>query len=251
MIQQYENSLRSLISLMLGESDITDFKVSSDRIEKWKEKREIEKKKYNGVLSEVRIIYYSDFYDLGTIVSKHWAKFKDVLDDKKRFEVLFDEVQNFRNTLSHGRELLPYQEEFLKGIVGDLKTKIILFHNKNMNVDDYFIKILKISDNLGNIWDDNNWRSEGFIKRPILRVGDTFELLVDAYDPKGKEINYEVKFRSSTRQEFNVKNKEGRFTIDVTKEMISKNLWINISASTDESEYENRNSQIIVFSVLP
>lgn len=191
MIQQYENSLRSIISLILSDSDNAEFQVSPDRIEKWKEKREIEKKKYNGVLSEIRIIYYSDFYDLETIVLKQWEKFKDVFVDKKRFEVLFKEVENFRNTLSHGRELLPYQEEFLKGIVGDLKTKIVLFHNKNMNAADYFIKLLKISDSLGNIWE----RSRGLIglnTGSILRVGDTIELLVDAYDPKGREITYTI-----------------------------------------------------------
>lgn len=246
MIQQYENSLRSIISLILGESDTADFKVSPDRIEKWKEKREIEKKKYNGVLVEARIIYYSDFYDLETIILKHWEKFKDVFDDKKRFEVLFKEVENFRNTLSHGRELLPYQEEFLKGIVGDLKTKIVLFHNKNMNVDDYFIKILKVSDNIGHIWGSDVW-----IKRPILRVGDTIELLVEAYDPKGREITYELRLLYSSGVEHKVRDKEGRFTIDIIKEMISKNIFIRITASTEESEYENEDSENIVYSVLP
>lgn len=247
MIQQYENSLRSIISLILGESDNTDFKVSPDRIEKWKEKREIEKKKYNSVLSEVRIIYYSDFYDLETIVLKQWEKFKDLFVDKKRFEVLFKEVENFRNTLSHGRELLPYQEEFLKGIVGDLKTKIVIFHNKNMNADDYFIKLLKVSDSIGNIWDKSKGLI-GLVTGSILRVGDTIELLVDAYDPKGREITYTI---TSTVFKNKIENKEGKFTIDVTKEMISESIFIDIIVSTKESEYKNEQRTTLFYTVLP
>jgi hypothetical protein len=74
MIQEYENLLRSIISNTLGIVDETDFKVSPERIVKWKDKREEELKKFDGILSEKRLIYYSDFYDLGNIISKNWDK---------------------------------------------------------------------------------------------------------------------------------------------------------------------------------
>ena len=86
MTNEYENILRKIISIVLGINDDTDFGVTQDRIEKWKEKREIEYKKYDGIIIENRIIYYSDFYDLETIVSKKWEKLKPIFLDKKKFE---------------------------------------------------------------------------------------------------------------------------------------------------------------------
>ena len=45
MINEYENTLRRLIIDIIGANDNSDYKVSPERIEKWKEKREIDIKK--------------------------------------------------------------------------------------------------------------------------------------------------------------------------------------------------------------
>ena len=75
MIQEYENFLRYIISHILGEQDTSDFKVSVDRLEAWKKRRETEKKKNRGQLVENRIIYFSELSDLGTIIINNWDKF--------------------------------------------------------------------------------------------------------------------------------------------------------------------------------
>ena len=41
MINEYENVLRRLIINIIGKNDNSEYKVSHDRLEKWKEKREI------------------------------------------------------------------------------------------------------------------------------------------------------------------------------------------------------------------
>ncbi len=79
MIQEYENVIRQIILSILGNDDSADFGITDDRLKKWEEKREIEKKKYGGVLTENRLIYYSDFYDLKTIIEKNWNLFKKIL----------------------------------------------------------------------------------------------------------------------------------------------------------------------------
>jgi hypothetical protein len=245
MIQEYENLLRIIISGFLGAGDNVNYKISPERIEKWKEKKEIEKKKHNGLLVEARLIYYSDFYDLGNIISKNWEVFKPIFDDKKRFDVLFQEIESFRNTLSHSRPILPYQEHFLKGIIGDLKTKIVIHHNRNMNADDYFIKVLKVSDNLGNNW-DNTMNPLGLTTTNILRVGDSIELLIDAFDPKGREITYEVQWGDT-----NLSSLSNSFVLSVNKSMIKPRSEIYIRVSTKEDDYENKDSTFWRYSVLP
>lgn len=86
---------------MLGEGDSTDFKVSSDRIEKWKRERETYKKNNRGQLVENRIIYFSDLYDLRTIIINNWEKFETIFHSKERFLVYFDEVRTLRTSISH------------------------------------------------------------------------------------------------------------------------------------------------------
>lgn len=92
--------------------------------------------------------------------------FLPVLLNKKRFEIFFNEVESCRNSLSHGRKLIISQELICKGILKDLKNSITIYHNKNEMKEDFFIEIIRITDNIGNLWDKNNYSN-----RPILRVG--------------------------------------------------------------------------------
>ncbi len=81
MITEYENTLRRLILSILGE-DSSSYKVSTERILNWEDKKNIARKKNKGVLLENRLIYYSDFYDLKNIVSKIWELFLPILQNK-------------------------------------------------------------------------------------------------------------------------------------------------------------------------
>lgn len=243
MINKYENTLRRIILSIIGSQDNSDYKVPTERVDKWKEKRIIEEKKNNGVLFENRLLYYSDFYDLKTIIDKNWEYFLPIFNDKKRFMVFFKEVEQFRNTLAHGRDLIESQTNLLKGIVSDLKNSITIYYNKNEMKDDYFIKITKINDNLGNIF---------FIPGasrpiPILRVDDEYELYVEAIDPKDRKIIYSLHTDRSIilAQESNV------LKIIVTKQLVGETIRLWVYAKAPLSEYNNEDRKAIFITVLP
>ncbi|MCC9166391.1 hypothetical protein [Pontibacter harenae] len=244
MINEYENTLRELITSLIGSSDTSNYKVSPERIEKWKEKREIEKKKNKGILLEPRLIYYSDFYDINTIIEKNWDIFSPILNDKKRFSVFFKEIEQFRNTLAHGRKLIASQESLLSGILMDLKNAITIFHNKNHMKDDYFIELIKVSDNLGNFWGKSVFERSG---KPNLKVGDQYELLIEANDPKDRKIQYEI---LTLGLNFSLKQESNRFIFQIGKELIGQNTLLLVKVSTPDSEYKNeimRKISIIVY----
>ena len=176
MTIEYENTLRRIISLVLGDDDNAKFGISPDRVKIWKEKRETEKKKKNGILIESRLIYFSDFYDLKSIVHKNWNSFKEILLKKKIFEANFDQIESLRNSVSHGRSLCSFQKHLITGITGDLKSNLVKYCNKNMNADDYFIRILNISDSLGNQWEIGALNNTLLVAKGILRVNDQIEL---------------------------------------------------------------------------
>ncbi len=246
MTIEYENTLRRIISLIIGTEDSAKFNISPERISIWKEKREAENKKYKGSNIESRLIYYSDFYDLKIIVHKNWEIIKDILIDKKRFESNFDQIEAFRNTISHGREIFPFQENLIIGITGDLKSLLVKYHNKNMDANDYFIRILKISDNLGNQWEIGKGNLSGLITKSTIQVNDTVNIKVEAYDPKNREITYNF-----SCQHFNIENKNGNLELIVTKEMIKKIFSFSVRVYTENQDYENTESKTFHYSVIP
>lgn len=239
---EFENTLRSLIIDLIGDSDTSPYKVSEERIAKWKEKRDVEIKKYKGVLNERRLIYYSDFYDLKSIIDKNWPVFLSVFTDKKRFEVFFAEVEKFRNTIAHGRVLTLSQEYLLKGITSDLKNLITIYHNKNEMKEDFFVRIIKICDNIGNVWPSKP------NPEPILKVGDEYELYVEANDPKDRLIEYQL----LTFNGVLIKNQpSNRFNFKIDNSLVGHKISLIIQVSTPYSEYENQEGFVINATVLP
>lgn len=241
MINEYENLLRNIILNFLGEN-ADSYKISSDRIGKWKEKKEEDDKRSRGI-KEIRLVYYSDFYDLGTIIDKNWEIFSPLLEDKKRFNIFFKEVSNYRNTVAHGRQLTKSQTCLLEGILLDLKNLRTIYHNKNNMVEDFFISIDKISDNLGNVWTKEK---RGF--QATVRVGDEYEILIEANDPKGQEIEYEIK---SLDLKLNITQKNNRINFQIDKNIIGKDNTVLVSAKAINSEYKNETHTTILLTVLP
>jgi hypothetical protein len=241
MINEYENLLRDIIIYHLG-IDPLNYKISPERIQIWDAKKEIESKRKIGLVED-RMIYYSDFYDLKTIIVKNWDAFTPVFLNKKRFEIFFDEVERYRNSIAHGRPLLKSQLLILEGILQDQKNLRAIYHNKNEMKDDYFIRINKVSDNLG-----NSWTSSIQVNKTPLRVGDTYELLIEAVDPKNREIEYEVSFTSSGHR---IVQNDNRFNIEITPNLIAQTTMLFISVRTPNAEYKNENAFQIVCTILP
>ncbi len=241
MFNEYENTLRKIILLVLGENP-ESYKISQDRILKWKEKKDIKLTNQKPTINESRIIYFSDFYDLVTIITKNWDKFQPVLLNKKRFEIFFAEIESCRNEIAHGREITSYQDHLLKGITLDLKSLLTVYYNKNQMITDYFIRILKVSDNLGNIWEDSVSS-----KKVTLREGDYYELIIDAHDPKSREIEYELR----TVAGFSLKQKSNRFNFTIPKLLISQSTSLICIASTPSSDYTNQDILSFRLIVLP
>lgn len=245
MTIEYENKLRLLIMNILGSSDSTSYGVTTDRIEAWKKKRIIERKKYEDRIPETRILYYSDFYDLKKIITKNWEKFQPIFKDKKRFETYFSDMEKFRNTISHGRELTTGQLSLMKGIVDDLNTRITMYHNKNENKNDYFVRVLSFTDNLGNSWNINEMNNI----RVTLKVGDEYEVAIDAYDPKGRTIKYKILFTVNGKV---VISDTKRIKVKITDEFICNGRSVLVTAYTPGSAYKNEHIVgYIMLTVLP
>jgi len=212
-LKEVENSLRDFISALMNEEKgsewINSCGISSDRIIQWKERREVEKKKQKFGTPEDRLIYYSDFFDLSSIIDKSWNdKFKAALGDKATILLFLKILDDFRNPDAHRRELLPHQKHLIIGISGEIRNRIVLYRSKKETGEDYFPRIESVRDNLGNLCTPEHMVVD---TKLTLRPGDKLTFVVTATDPLGEALEYScldnVSWQESNIIEIEIENK--------------------------------------------
>ena len=191
----WHTGLRDFISATLSKSIGSDWVdkcgVTAERIEKWKERQEIEKKRQESGVVETRILYYADFYDLGVILKKHWSgDFSKALGDQKTFLVWLTELEKLRDPDAHRRELLPHQKHLALGISGEIRTRIVRFRSMIETAESFFPRIECVRDSLGSIWTTGNMRT--WYTGKILHPGDTLDLVITATDPMEEQLQYAI-----------------------------------------------------------
>ncbi|TAE24576.1 MAG: hypothetical protein EAZ91_20155 [Cytophagales bacterium] len=191
-----ENSIRDIISFVLlkvyGPQWVDKLKVSEGRLEHWKENYSKEHDRLKGSPLESRLIYYSEFYDLCSIIDKHWDNgFSEVFQDKKPVLVFLKVAEKFRNPDAHSRELFEYQKHLIKGISGELRTQIMKYRGKRENPDDYFPVIEAVIDSLGNSI-SNPVYAQMIQSSQVCKVGDMVEIIAHSIDPLGGDLDYSI-----------------------------------------------------------
>jgi Swt1-like HEPN len=185
-----ENVLRDFIALrlsqMLGPQWEDRLDVTAERIQKWRERRKEEAARLSTGNLETRLLYFADFTDLKTVITKNWELFKDVFGEKRQFEVLLSMLEDFRNPEAHRRGLLPFQEQLVAGICGEIRTQIARYRSHLETSDDCFPRIESAFDNYGRVFPEGT----NSYQRPTLRVGDLIQISVNASDPEGRLLMY-------------------------------------------------------------
>jgi hypothetical protein len=106
-----ENSLRDLIELVLhrkyGAAWESSLKVTAEIKASWEGRKETEKKRLGGQALDSRLLYYSNFHDLRCLIGKHWDDgFSEVFGEKRKLEVLLEEMEKLRDPNAHRRDAL-------------------------------------------------------------------------------------------------------------------------------------------------
>jgi hypothetical protein len=195
-LKDTENALRDFIMLILQESFGQDWEsksgVTEERLEMWRERKMIEEKRQESGVVDERLLYYADFYDLKTILQKHWSgSFSEALGDWKTMEVFLTELEKLRDPDAHRRELLPHQKSLAVGIAGEIRTRITRFRSKRETNEDFFPRIESVRDNLGNIWTPTYSRSMN-TTGAILHPGDYISYVITANDSQGNKLLYGI-----------------------------------------------------------
>lgn len=193
-ISNLENSIRDFLVDHLrrkyGDDYEKHFGVSSERIKIWNARFEEEGKKFPTTAIEQRLIYYSDFYDLTTIIRKNWDidAIRNCFEKFKKIEFYLEELEKYRNPTAHSRDFLKHQEYLIAGISGELRSKIAKYRNMEENVENYFPRIELVRDNYGNFWKIGE--EKHIFTKSVLKPGNVIEFTVTAIDPEDLPLSY-------------------------------------------------------------
>ena len=197
-LKEVENSLRDFIARVLeqkyGHEWLDECGVSEQRLERWKQRKTVETQRQPGGAVEKRLLYYADFYDLRTILNKHWSgEFSQALGGKwKTMEVFLTELEKLRDPHAHQREIMPHQKHLILGLSGEIRNRLVRYRSKMETGDDYYPRLESVRDNLGNVWVPPGYDDYGEMvdTGARLRPGDTLTWVVSATDPMGELLLY-------------------------------------------------------------
>jgi len=194
-LKDTENGLRDFIASVLrrklGVDWVQKCGVPPDRLAQWAGRKEEEAKRQRTGVVDERLLFYSDFYDLETILRKHWSgEFSQAFGDFAEFRALLKQLQKLRDPDAHRRELLPHQKHLALGIAGEIRTSMIRYRSKQDTAEDCFARIESARDSLGNIIVPGEKEPWGILA--TVRVGDTVDFVVTATDPLGDLVEYQI-----------------------------------------------------------
>ena len=227
-LKDAENALRDFITYILipkhGEEWYNHCGVSPERVKKWSE-RKVEDSKRIGITDE-RIIYYADFYDIKTILKNNWDKdFSSVFGEWRKMDVWLSTLESFRNPDSHRRELLLHQKYLILGICSEIRLLIIRYRSMMETSEDYYPRIESIQDRLGNTWTPSITGLKGLFTKNKLRPGDVINFIVTATDPLGESVEIAV---MKPRQIFENWTKNNHFEVIIDESDVMKSFGILI-----------------------
>lgn len=187
-LREVENCLRDNIYYILkdkyGNNWEKHLAVSEDRIKIWNERLLEEQKKLKGKQLDSRLLYYSDFYDLKTIIINNWTIFKEIFKSKKEIEYQLDTLNTYRNPNAHNRELLSHQKHFLMGISGEIKMNIMEYKGNIENENTYFPSVESVQIN------GIHYPYTSIELKKVFKKGEKIEITLFCLTPPDQKIFY-------------------------------------------------------------
>lgn len=142
---------------------------------------------------------YANFYDLLGIVEKerNWEPLAGALGKRAEVLPLLQRFEKLRNTIGHSRPLIPFEQELMSGIAGQIRNQVTLFMSEQDDAGDIYPRIESITDPFGRrfevtVVDELTYR---FIRDPkiTLRPGDVVAFTCIGVDPQGRDLAWEMR----------------------------------------------------------
>lgn len=265
-----ERSLRDLLTIALRSQLGTDWisqVFSEEDVTRLREKQTVEQKRRMGrgvVAVPANLIEYSEFTQLTRLIKRHWDALNGALGSKREITVLLDRFEALRNPVAHGRELLPFEQELLSAIAGEIRNRVTIHISGQDPVGNYFPRIELVRDSLGN--STETAREEApqvftLATDTTLRPGDVVSFTCRGIDPQNRGLFWTFQTPDGTRHSSDelygeTYGESVEWTWQVTRAHISDHATFGVSLTSD-ADYHRRGAGredclvVITYQVLP
>lgn len=241
----FENALRLAIRAVLGKQWTTapGAPVTERLVERMRE----ESARRDGVSVSADLLDYAMTTDLTQLVERNWEQFKPVFEDKKRTLTYFGIVEDVRNTIAHGREVMPHEKHLIAGAAGQLRLQVSEFQSASDGSLTYYPVIERITDNLGSS------PVETFgppVPDKRLNVGDIVSFEAYASGGRGHDVQWHIG-RMPSNTHFSViemdfeggevaaVGNEVELNYTVTDADVMERFWIGVAVTTDTKHHRH------------
>ncbi|MFB7323396.1 hypothetical protein [Streptomyces sp. NPDC056190] len=194
-----ERSLRDLLTIVLREKFGVDwishvFEETDVAILRNKQDIEQKRRTKRGVVAVSRnLIEYAEFTQLIRLINKHWDALNGALGAKKEITVLLDRFEALRNTVAHSRELLPFEEELLSAIAGEIRNRVTIHISGQDAAGQYFPRVELVRDSFGNGTEtglESQPQQFSVYTKTTLRPGDVVTFTCRGVDPQNRDLHW-------------------------------------------------------------
>ena len=244
-LESCETALRQLLVQVLAEKYASEWitKVFNEKqLKTFAERREYEQKKRTSrgvaVVSDA-LIDYTQFFDLMTLADKNWELVAPALGKKADTLALLRRIEDLRNSVAHNRTLLPFEEDLVAGIAGEVRNRVTIYMSTQDETGDYYARIEEVSDSFGNRLDGVatlRGSHPSVNTGVVLSVGQTVTFRCRGSDPQGRTLTWHFSTYPAGDRTLVVTGDEVELPWEVTAEQVSSqtSVWLKLTA---ESRY--------------
>ena len=196
-----ETALRQLLSTVMADKYGPNWLTTLGeprKVTRWQRSltNEQTNRETNGVVAvSADLLCYTDFSELVNLAKKHWEDLQDALGDKEITGALLDRAVQLRNPTAHSRDLLPFEEDLLAGIAGQIRNQVTLYMTDKDPNGNHYARIEEIVDGFGNRLDGAatlKSSNPGVVCEQRLNVGQTVTFTCRGSDAQGRPLRWRM-----------------------------------------------------------
>lgn len=192
-IHTCENAMRNIIRLLMG--DTWPGSLNSSQRSQIRKSMENESNDRDGVVHSDDLLAFADTRHLTAIIEKNWPVFQPVFKNETRIKVSFEALNSYRRTVSHSRELRPFERDLLSGISGQIRNMVTLHLNTISDTRQHYPVIESAIDSLGHVGSESFYAQPMNYPLPVMKeleVGDAVTFDAQGWDPRDRRLDWSI-----------------------------------------------------------
>jgi len=258
-LESCETALRQLLVHVFAEKHGAEWfgaVFTPEQIAQFEERRDEEQKKRlrHGVATMSNaLIDYTQFFHLLALAEKNWELVTPALGKKADTMALLRRIDGLRNTVAHNRPLLPFEEDLVAGIAGEIRNTVTKYMSEQDENGNYYARIEEVSDSFGNQIDAvQTMHSQTSLAETglTLNIGDIVTFRCRASDPHDRPLTWTIQTWPGHNEPFAlVSGEEVELQWKVTEAHVSTStaVWIRLFSDGPYHRWSTGNDGWAVF----